>query len=227
MRLLYSLALAALVSSGASAQTQYADSSGGFVALHQLSFGSGGTRSVDATVGRRLGGGFDAGLRLGYSDYGVGSGISGGPVVGITRPVGRGFVGRIEGAVRYASSSTVIRSSSPFGGEPYALRSLSEDVTATIARPVRIVGSLRLRPTLGLYASAGQRLTLEAPERFQGSPTARSAGGVHIELPLTFRLFGQDAAFSAVGRVRLVGDPLNGPTSVEPAYAGGGLRLNF
>ena len=230
MRLACTLALAALLSSPSAAQSQYADSTGGYLALHELGFGSGGARGIDGTLGRRLRGGLDVGLRLGYSSYGTGSDVSGGPVVGITRPVGRGFVGRVEGALHYASWSATFTSlqDAPEGEVlAFAQRSLAEDVTATLARPVRLVGSLRLRPTLGVYATAAQRLTYTAPERFRNADGTRAAAGLHIEIPLTFRLFGQDASVAAVGRLPIVGDRLNDLQRVEPACAGGGLRMNF
>lgn len=240
------LALAALLALAlpASAQSHLADSTGGYVGIHSLSFGGGKYLGVngDVVLGWRRADGLDYGLRVGgggddtwhsqvstsVSEFRIG------PTVGYTRPLGRGLVGRVEGAALYeaadyrASGEVRIYNPDLEGVETLSERTvesrrLSANVTAALSRPVRLAGSVRVHPTLGGFVAAEgfPRYSDSAYPSFERS--ARTDAGLHLGLPLSFRLFGQDVAVAAYSQVPLTRDfrGVTGP------YAGGGLRLNF
>ena len=107
------LALAALVALAlpASAQTHLADSTGGYVAIQDLSLGSGGGYlgvSGDVTLGWRRADGLDYGLRVGVEREGLGSTFQRafrvGPTAGHTWALGRGVLGRVEGIALYETA---------------------------------------------------------------------------------------------------------------------------
>ena len=229
MRLASALALAATLATPALAQTQYADSSGGYVSLSALSFGRYGFGGIDGTAGVRLSNGTDVGIRYSSESDGPFDAFRIGPVVGVTRPLGAGFVGRAQAAIQYATGGGTVQ---PFvrydgttdEGYTYRVRDLREDLSVTVARRIPLVGSVAFQPAVGGFAVARQRITFDFSPAAQFQP-ARTDGsvGVQIELPLTFRLFGHDAAVSTIGRVSLKGAPFLGDDTV----AGGGFRFNF
>jgi hypothetical protein len=224
----------------ASAQTHLADSTGGYVALHGLSFGSVGQNthlSGDGTVGWRHAGGLDYGLRVASERGGRGSASSSafraGPTVGYTRRIGWGVLGRVEGAALYQSATfrdydfedvTVGDDGRVVAAVARTAESrwLVGDVTASVARPVRLVGSVRLHPTLGGFVAASASLSYRDSAYPSLDPDARTAAGVHFGLPLSFRLFGQDIALASYAQI-----PLTDQVGLSNAHAGGGLRLNF
>ncbi len=230
--------LVLLASLPALAQSQYASGSGAYVALEVLSFNRSGLQHADATVGARLAGGVDAGLRLGYEGAGSGYGraFSGGPVLGLSRPIGRGLEGRVEGAVRYATldgrSATI--DPAPGGDTSFHLKTVTEDVTATVSRTFRIAGSVRIRPAFGVYATAIQTLDSDVNA---GAGTPADRAGLHLHLPVSFRLLGADVVWApTVFRLTLVpGARLQGVNDEgyyealagREAFAGSGLRVNF
>ena len=219
------LALAVLFTTPALAQTQYADSSGVYVGLSQF--------ASEGTVGYRFGSGLDAGVRARYFGRETSRRVSGGPVVGLSRPLGSGFVGRVEGAVLYEYGSgfgrTVFSGGTAQNLSPYRFERLTEDVTATVSRSLGVVGSLRIRPTLGVYANRTQQLADDYPERIGVVDTSGGSAGVHVEFPLTFRVFGLDVAYVAAGRIAVAGRGAYGGLDLDAMrpYAGSGLRLNF
>ncbi|WP_420456473.1 hypothetical protein [Rubrivirga sp.] len=234
------LAAALALALPVSAQTDLADGSGGYAAIQSLSVGSIGALDVegDLSIGWRQANGLDYGVRVGVDR---GQAFSGqneawvGPTAGYTRTLGRGVLGRVEGAALYQTYDyTTYDEVSVLGddglvgvvrGRTVARQSVAANVTATVARPVRLVGSVRLHPTLGGFVAA------DAPFRFEDSAypdqsaSARAAAGVHVGVPVSFRLFGQDVAVSSAIQVSLTDGRLfrgfTGP------YAGSGLRLNF
>ncbi len=229
MRLVPALALAALLASPALAQTQYADSSGGFVSLNGLTFRNSDLQAVDGTLGYRFSNGVDFGLRYERSVYGFENSAAHqfGPVLGITRPLGAGFSGRAEATVQYSTYSS--RRTIGFDGQPtdpfdIRVRDLSESVSATVSRRVPLVGSLALRPAVGGYAAARHNLTFDYPGYPDLQPRTQIGFGLQVEVPITFRLFGQDAAIVPGGRIPLT---LTSAGIEDATYVGGGLRLNF
>lgn len=222
MRLPLCALAAALLASPALSQTHLADSTGGYVALHELAFGSAARSALldlDGTVGWRFASGFDVGVRVGYEQR-LGTDVLVAPTLGYSRPLGGGSFGRIEGAVFYGERDW-IRSSPEAGAVTYGDRRVGGDLTATVSRPVRLLGSVRLHPTLGGYAAVDHRFDTAYPEDMR-PVGAGSDVGVHMGLPLSFRLFGQDVAVSPYARLSLLDGVLSAPT-----YGGGGLRLNF
>lgn len=227
MRTLLALLLVA-IAAPAFAQATYADGTGGYVALHQLGINPIGTLGADATVGYRLRGGLDVGVRLGHETrFGVLRESVAGPVAGITRPVGRGLTGRLEGAVLFSSVSVQQDEVTTADGAVVAassgrVRALSQDVTATLSRSVRLVGSLRARPTVGAYAEASQALSVSGSVE-PGSGRTLASTGLHVELPLSLRVLGRDASVTPVVRLPITGNS----DATGAAYAGGGFRLNL
>lgn len=239
------LVLAAAFALPASAQTHLADSTGGYVGIQSLSFGSGGKYlgvSGDVVLGWRRADGLDFGLRVGGDgdDFWAGqvrtmqSEFRIGPAVGYTRPLGRGLLGRVEGAALYetfdyrASGEVLVYNPDLDGPETVSERTvgshrLSGSVTAALARPVRLVGSVRLHPTLGGYVAADGFARYSDSAYPSTDPSARVGAGVHLGLPLSFRLFGQDVAVASYARIPLT----QGFRGVTGPHAGGGLRLNF
>ncbi len=222
----------------ASAQTDLADGSGGYVGIRSLSVGTIGSLDLagDVSLGWRQANGLDYGVRVGVDRGRATTGQNEawvGPTVGYTQALGRGALGRVEGSALYQAYDytaydrvNVIGSDGTIeGGRTVARQSLAANVTATVARPVRLAGSVRLHPTLGGFVAA------DAPFRFEDSAypdqsaSTRASAGVHIGLPVSFRLFGQGVTVSNAIQVPLTGGGLlrgfTGP------YAGSGLRLNF
>lgn len=240
MRLVPVLVFATLLTAPAFAQTQYADSSGGFIALYGLTLGqSGGVnqRAVDAAIGYRFASGTDASLRA-VRRIGFSTTTALGTTVGTTRPIGAGFSARLEGSVLASQTTGTTRSAADGtlldAPIPVRIRALRGDVTASVSRPLRLVGSLRLHPTLGLYVRTGtERVTLDGEPADRFVPFAESRAGVHVALPLSFRLFGQTASVEAAMRFAPshgFSFEVPGDASFSPgggAYAGGGLRMNF
>ena len=228
MRLVPALALAALLASPALAQTQYADSSGGFVSLNKLALLTRGAQDVDGTLGYRFSNSTDAGLRIAHFNDPVYDETQLGLITGITWPVGAGFTSRVEGAVRYKTSGGVrqlyTRGSASGDEYDYRFRSVGADVSATVGRRIPLGGSLAFRPSVGGFAATRRFVTRDFPAgTFQVNRSATSAG-VQGELPLTFRVLGADAAFVPFfGRFVLAGS-----RTVEADIPSGALlRLNF
>ena len=223
MRLLTLCALVALSASSSPAQSQYADSTGVYVGLGQF--------ASEGKVGYRFGSGLDAGVRARYFGRESNRRVSGGPVVGLSRPLSYGFAGRVEGAILYERGSgyaeTVFSGGSAQNLSPFRFEVLTGDVTATLSRSIGIAGSLRIQPTLGVYANRTQQLAADYSEQFEAVDRSSESAGVHIEFPLTFRVFGRDVAYVAAGRIALMGRGAYGGLDAMKPYAGSGIRLNF
>ena len=96
-----------------------------------------------------------------------------------------------------------------------------------MSRPVRLLGSVRVHPTLGGYVAARTYLQYEDSVYPNFSPPDRAGVGLHLGLPLSFRLFGQDVAVASYAQVP-VQVPVTGEfRGLSGPYGGGGLRLNF
>ncbi len=226
MRLL-AAALAVLASVPALAQTQYADSSGGFASLNEITLSGDGLQGLDGTVGYRFSNGTDLGLRIGYASGFNYDGTRLGVITGVTRSVGAGFTGRLEGTVEYLTTGGVRSTFSDAGvfqnAFDYRFRSVREDVSATVGRRVPLLRSLALMPSVGGYAVARQLVSAEYPAGTFQVDGSTIAAGVQGELPLTFRLFGKDAAIAVFNRFGLTGARTLG-TDIP---SGGRLRVNF
>ena len=230
MRRLLACTLVALTALPALAQSNHADSSGVFVAVQRLSVGAAvsffSERGVDATLGYRFGNGVDAGLRVARRSGFAATTVSVAPTAGVTRLLGRGAAARVEGTVR--GSRSVVSSDVFVDGNGTAtfgdvrLRSIEVDLTATLSQTVRLGGSMRLRPTAGVF---GRTVSTQFDLEALASGTSADAG-VHLSLPLSFRLFGADVTVAPT--VRLVAtDGFRVEPASASAFAGGGLRLNF
>lgn len=221
-------ALVLLASVPALAQSQYADSAGVFVSLNQFQINSGGLRELDGTVGYRFASGTDLGIRVGhYGGFNYDE-TQLGLLAGITRRIGTGSSGRLEGAVQYGSSGGTRQRFMTPGDAPneydYRLRSVSADLSAMIGQRIPLGGSLALRPAVGGYATARRFVSREYPEGTLQVERTAASGGVQFELPLTFRLLGADAAFVPFyGRF-----VLTGARALDNDIPSGALfRLNF
>lgn len=229
MRLVAAAVLVAL-SAAPSAQTHLADSTGTFVGLQRLSLklplqtepGDTYAIDVDGVVGRRYASGLDVGLRMAAQRGSFARTFRLAPTVGYTRPLALGVLARVEGVAEYASASANEITGTDAQGFPtagwYGFRALTGDVTATVSRPVRVLGSIRLHPTVGGYATAIRAFDVQDPAA-QPSPAGLNALGVlpdgdqqvsgtgyEMSLPLTFRLFGRSAALVPRARIQTSGD---------------------
>ena len=236
------LALALASAAPLAAQTQLADGAGAYVGLHSLSFGSELQFGVDATVGRRYQSGLDVGLRAGTRRYGRGSyrTVQVSPSLGYTGSLGGGTLGRVQARADYASASRTIQSigTTPSGevkasSDRSSARLAGLDLSASVSRPVRLAGSLRVHPTVGGYATAVRAFDVRPfadgalRNGLNGSETAYGLG-VELALPVSFRLFGADAAVVPTARLQLAGDALRLQQAAGLEPAGGlGFRLNF
>ncbi|HEX8386215.1 MAG TPA: hypothetical protein VF576_08530 [Rubricoccaceae bacterium] len=245
MRLFSALALATCLCGPSAAQTNYADSTGYFVSVRDFSVLAEDRYALDAVVGRRLSPALDVGVRVQHAQRGdlfgpysvrTSVGLGG----GLTRPLGRGVSGRVEAAALYTR-----RRSTSFWVEPGGTQGtdvtlvdhdLAGDVVATVSRGFRLVGSVRARPTAGVYGDAEVYLDrtqtpASVPGFFTGSRSVRPylEGGLHAELPVTFRVFGQEAAVVPYTRLRLADSfgAVGSGRGRSSAYAGGGFRLNL
>ena len=209
------------------AQTQFADSSGGYLSLRNLGTSGGDGFFADGTVGYRFADGTDVGLRVGTLAFA--DGLTIGPTAGRTWAGPRLTRLRVEGAALYQSQSRFLEGNTIDGFETYDRRDLSGDITATASRSLRLLGSLRVAPTLGVFGVAEQSLSYSAPTRISRPSSTRAAAGLHFEVPLSFRLFGTTATVSATSRFALARTrdySLFGP-DLQRTYAGAGFRLNF
>lgn len=71
------------------------------------------------------------------------------------------------------------------------------------------MGSLRLAPTLGVFAAGTRQLAFESSQNLFRAADAQLAAGLQIETPLSFRLFGQTATVAPSLRYSLVDSPSN------------------
>ena len=238
------LAFAFALASPLAAQTQLADSAGTYVGLDALSFGSDQQFSIDATVGRRYQSGLDVGLRAATSQFRGGRyrAVHVSPSVGYTRPLAAGALGRVEARAEYASVvyNSLRTSTLPDGGLQATASNLSArvvglDLAASVSRPVRLAGSVRVHPTVGGYATAVRAFDVRLPaDGFAGygldAGNARSAYGLGVEaaLPISFRLLGADAAIVPRARFQLSGDALRVQRAAGLNPEGSvSFRLNF
>ena len=237
MRLVAAAALVAALSSAPSAQTQFADSAGVYVSLHDIRL-----HGAEASVGYRTAGGFDYGVRYrrftqDYGSTGVRlSSVEGelssvrnfrvGPELGYTRRLSDRVVGRISASVLYSSGQTTfVDSPEPdvTRSRAFTSESLASNLTATVGRRVPVVGSFQIQPTAGLFVETHRTLRFDLPlSNRETFPQSDAAAGLHLELPISFRLLGQDVTLASYGQVPLVGRDFFSRT-----YAGGGLRVNF
>lgn len=220
------LALATLVALAfpVSAQTTFSDTAGVYVALHGVRIGTGANpylgSVIDATVGYRFNAHADAGLRV-RMQRGLGYAV--GPTGGVTQPLPGGLRLRLDAGADYASSE-MTRFNREIGDfDRLAAQTLTTDASATVSRPLRLVGTVRVAPGLGVYGTAGRYLAYDGYEGFPTPRTAFTSAGVQIEMPLSFRLLGRSVAFAPGVRWSLVGQPLGDPITSTGAVA----RVNF
>lgn len=213
-------------SAPALAQSQYARGAGVFVNLQDVGYSSTGRPWASGTLGYRLSDHADVGLWVGYKTGEWGSRASAGPTVGLTQPIGRDWSARLEGSGRYESARLDGQRYDGTGGADVRLASVSEDVTATVGRPLPLPGSFQMRPTAGVYATARQGLGRDAA--FERVPSVQEYAqvGLHLELPITFRMLGTESAVTTAVRIGLAGEGTTTPGEYG-AYSGMGLRVNL
>lgn len=227
------LALVAALAYPAAAQSDYTDEEGAYLSFDEFSLrwadGLAGAE-VSGQAGWRFGNGFDVGLKAEYGAYGYGqstydaSGWSIGATAGYAyRPSPR-TVARVAGEVTYGRSGQTPGEVVVQDPLSYRITWLGAGAQATLGRDVPLVGSVGVRPTVGAHAAARQSLVREVQgfDLSPGSDQVRIGVGLHLEMPVTFRLFGTDAALVPGYRLPLGGTGLgveSGPSL--------GLRVNF
>ena len=227
---MYRLLVAALVAAvalPATAQTHLADSSGVYLGLGMGYADTHGVIGLTGSLGFRQENGLDYGVRGLLDTQTFRSGpstnprFSISPTVGYTADIGVGALLRVEGA----TSLSAIRYESAFSAEPVSFNSTAVglDVSASVSRPIRTIGSVRLHPTVGLYATASRALT-ESTTGFDLRPThTGGAYGVQAGLPISFRLAGQEITLPLVARFGVQ----KSDGYFVPRLGAGGIRINF
>ena len=207
----------------ASAQSQFADSAGTYVAVDGFPVAYGGSGlglrlGTSVEVGRRFGNGFDAGLTGSYVASGTRTtewsvGVTG----GVARPAPFGTVARLQATATYGATAY------DYDGRSFDRSGLGGDVSATLSRSIPIAGSVRIQPTVGVFATVGQTLAFDGTGVSDPLPEAFTRMGLQVELPITFRLFGADAAFVPGVRIGLS----DGRYFDTGGVSGAAFRLNF
>ncbi|WP_412060636.1 hypothetical protein [Rubrivirga sp. IMCC45206] len=223
MRLVLAALALVLLAAPASSQSQYADGEGLYVSFDEfrVRHSGGEFQRVDlgGEVGRRLGNGIDVGLVGSYHRYGFsggGASWSAGVSASLTRPAPLGTIGRVRGVVSYGS--TRIPNPSAFD------RSYGQvDLSATLARTVPVVGSIKLQPTVGVYGRMTQLLSVGSEDVRPRPDGPLFDTGVQVELPIQFRLFGADVALAPAMRFSIP----DGLRREPYGFAGSLLRVNF
>ena len=103
----------------------------------------------------------------------------------------------------------------------YSSRSVTGSVTATVSRPLRLYGSLRLQPTAGVIAEASRLLSFETNLSDFNPNRSQVQAGVLLEFPISLRVLGSDVTLAPGGVLPVTGNDYG------YRYAGGGLRVNF
>ena len=231
--------LALAFANSSAAQSHLADSSGVYTGLNDLSIGVSGS-DVQATLGGVLGyrqaNGLDYELGVGFGHSGTTSSFEVAPRLGLTRPLGSRFFARTEATLSYRQANYNARPIVLGSGEETPARDLSvssSDLAATVSaglgREFRLVGSLKVQPSIGLYGQASRLLTYSERGLSErgidpAQPGAmRYSAGAYVELPLSFRLFGKDVTLST----SLGGPVFMGTREPFAPIANGGIRINF
>lgn len=192
----FAVAAAALLAVPAFAQSHLSDSSGVYVGVQSY---SSSPTETGASIGVRHASGFDYGIGGAIRHSEITSGFTVAPQAGYTRRLGDRTFARLD--LRLAYSRSAVRGD-VFErlGYRYSGSGLALDASAGLGRSYRLGGSFAVRPSLGVFAEAGRTLSweeegLDSAPNLEGD-TYRSAG-VRAEVPLTFRLFGTDAAVTS------------------------------
>jgi len=223
------LALAVLITAGpAAAQSQPDDESGTYVMLQDVDLtvedGDLLGYGVVGEVGRRFGGGLEAGLLASYGSYRSGSVQSAGWRLGLTS--GLAHAAPLGTTLRFRGLASVGAShATSLEANDFRATTLLGDLSATLGRSIPIIGSLRLEPSVGAYTQANQTLGARGTGHFEGLPASRTrlGAGLQVELPVRFRVFGADASVTTGLRRALLGNRAAGIGLVP----GTGLRFDF
>ena len=180
---------------------------------------------VGLDAGRRVGVGLDVGFRAVAGDVTFGDAgvyVAAGPSVGLTRR----FRGGVEADARLLGLASFADVGGAGSAGGFGLRTVHGTAQATLSRPFRLVGSLRLVPTAGAYGTVCATRGLDA-----GRPGAECAeAGALVGADLRFRLLGADVSLPIVVPVPVVGNTEAGQVgafNVVSAPITGGLRVRF
>ena len=212
----------------AAAQPALTDSSDTYVTpiFGIASFGSVGTSYlVGLDAGRRLPSGLDVGFRAlgGDVTYGeAGSYLEVGPQVGLTRRLPAG----LEADVRAVATASFADLGPSTQAEGFGLRVVRGAAQTTLSRPFRLVGSLKLAPTVGAYGTACATVGFES---LRQNAQCAEAGAI-VGLDVRFRVLGADVSLPVVVGLPLIGNDHAGRLGtfgVPSAPITGGLRVQF
>ncbi len=223
------LALAVLLAPALAAQPVLVDSADVYVSP-LLGFGYGGSEvgtsfSVGADAGYRVTPAFDIGVRALAGDLGYDEGgafLTVGPTLGTSRRLGAG----VELDARLLGTATFADLGPGVGDDGFGLRRLQGTGQVSFSRPLRVVGSLKLAPTVGAYATACRVVGYEVTGAGLGCAEAGALAGVDVR----FRLFGAGVSFPVVAPIRLVGNDDAGRLGlldVSQVPITGGMRIRF
>ncbi|WP_412063230.1 hypothetical protein [Rubrivirga sp. IMCC45206] len=224
--------VAALVFGAAPALTQpiLSDSSAIYVSplfgiVHQSSEGT--ALSAGGDVGWRVGASSDIGLRVLAGDLTTQDGSGGFLTVGPTLGTSRRVVGGFELDARLLATATFSDVGPRGTADTFGLQVLRGTAQATVSRPIPIVGSLSLAPTLGLYGTSCATPGYEVP----GGSQARCAkGGVLAGVDIRFRVLGADVSVPIIAPILSRGNDHAGHLAgweVPSVPITGGIRISF
>ena len=227
------LSLLIVLTLPATAQSQFSEEEGAFITFEEFTLERTGSNEWngggEVGVGWRFGNGADVALTGSYTTLGIGSdqreggswslGLASGYTL---RPAPR-TVARVQGRVAYKSQGATFQETPQQAFVDYDTSTLGLDLSATVGYDVPVAGSFSVRPTVGVFGQANQLLSLDSAG-IQGALREpgdwRTNLGLQVEAPVSFRLFGTDAAIVPAYRSSMIGNwPVSGGTL--------GLRINF
>ncbi len=208
-----------------SAQTHLADSSGIYLGVAG-GYSSSGLSTTGIAAGYRQANGLDYGLSytLGRGN-GTATSYTGatlGLMVGQTLDVGAGANVRVEGAGFQRSLTAFTGSTSE---DQFSSNVLGADVSAAISRPIRLIRSVRITPSAGLYATLARATSEKSTGRYDGLSISGQDVGTELGATLSFRLFGTDISMPFQTRLSFEGGRFGSLAPVlRPSSS---IRINF
>ena len=182
---------------------------------------------LDASLGIERASGLRYGVVGGAQSWrGGGSSVTAGylgPAVGAEVPLGGGL--SLDLASSAVLSGQRFRTDRPGARGTVGYLGGLADASAALQADVPLVGSVRIKPSAGLYARMGHWQTRVDNDgvRESGQGTLGD-GGLQLALPISFRLGGLDMDLKVGGRVPIYGFS---PTLLGPTPDAASLRVRF
>lgn len=221
------LALLLALGTAPEASAQLADSSGVYLALGGGYSTSSGLIGPAIAAGYRQQNGLEYGVGVALESRGPGtdyfySSTSVGATAAYTTSVASRTNLRIEGTAGF--STTAYRNDLFDNEQRLDGTALTFDASARVSREMLSVGSVRLAPSVGVYASGYDRLNTYSEGFGSEIPGAGFDAGLQVGIPLSFRLLGTDVTLPLQTRISLL---RRTPYQGQPWSPSTGLRIDF